>query len=128
MTPRDVVESFWEAMRANDWQAAAAHFSDDAVIEWPCTGERIKSAAAWAEIQARYPAAGRWSFDLHRLVADDRTAVSECTVTDGEQSARVVAFSDFEGDRIVRQIEYWVLAYEPADWRADLVERIEPVP
>ena len=128
MTPREVVESFWEAMRANDWDAAAQHFAPDAVIDWPCTGERIKSPAAWAEIQARYPAAGRWSFDLHRLVGDDRTAVSECTVSDGEQPARVVAFSEVEDGAIVRQIEYWVMAYEPASWRDDLVERIEPVP
>jgi limonene-1,2-epoxide hydrolase len=128
MTPREVVESFWEAMRANDWDAAAEHFAADALIEWPCTGERIKSPAAWAEMQARYPAAGRWSFDVHWLIADDSAAVSECTVTDGEHPARVVAISQVEGDRIVRQIEYWTVAYEPADWRADLVERIEPVP
>ena len=128
MTPREVVESFWEAMRANDWDAAARHFATDTVIEWPCTGERMRSPAAWAELQARYPAAGRWRFDLHRLIAEGGTAVSECTVTDGEHSARVVAISEVEGDEIVRQIEYWTVAYEPAEWRADLVERVEPVP
>jgi limonene-1,2-epoxide hydrolase len=128
MPARDLVESFWEAMRANDWDAAAGHFAAEAVIEWPCTGERMRSPAAWAEVQARYPAAGRWTFDLHRLVADGSTAVSECTVTDGEQAARVVAITEVEGDEIVRHTEYWTLAYEPADWRADLVERIEPVP
>lgn len=128
MTPREVVESFWEAMRANDWEAAAQHFAVDAVIDWPCTGERMKSPAAWAEVQARYPTAGRWTFDLHRLIADESSAVSECTVTDGAQAARVVAISEVEGDRITRQIEYWTVAYEPADWRADLVDPIEPVP
>ena len=128
MAAQAVVESFWEAMRANDWQAAAAHFAPDAVIEWPCSGERIKGPAAWAEIQARYPAAGRWTFDVHRLVGDGNTAVSEVTVSDGEQPARVVAFSEVEGEAIVRQIEYWPAAYEPAEWRADLVERIQPVP
>jgi limonene-1,2-epoxide hydrolase len=128
MAARAVVESFWEAMRANDWQAAAAHFATDAVIEWPCSGERIKGPAAWAEIQARYPAAGRWTFDVHRLVGDGDSAVSEVTVSDGERPARVVAFSEVEGEAIVRQIEYWPDAYEPAEWRADLVERIQPVP
>jgi limonene-1,2-epoxide hydrolase len=128
MAARAVVESFWEAMRANDWQAAAAHFAPDAVIEWPCSGERIKGPAAWAEIQARYPAAGRWTFDVHRLVGDGDSAVSEVTVSDGERPARVVAFSEVEGEAIVRQIEYWPEAYEPAEWRADLVERIQPVP
>ena len=128
MTPREVVESFWDAMRANDWEAAARHFGADAVIDWPCTGERMKSPAAWAEVQARYPAAGRWTFDVHRLIADDSRALSECTVTDGAQAALVVAISEVEGDRITRQTEYWTVAYDPADWRADLVEPIDPVP
>ena len=40
----------------------------------------------------------------------------------------MVAISEVDGDEIVRQIEYWTVAYEPADWRADLVEPIDPVP
>ena len=53
-------------------------------------------------MQARYPTnTGRWSFDVHRLVADGDTVVSEVTVTDGEQSARVVAFSDIDGEQVV---------------------------
>jgi ketosteroid isomerase-like protein len=125
---RDVVESFWAAMRANDWDGAAALFADDAVIEWPCSGERMKSPRAWAEVQRRYPAAGTWRFEVHRLVVEGNLAVSEVTVTDGEQAARVVAFSEVVGERVARQIEYWPEAYEPPAWRADFVERIEPIP
>ena len=50
---------------------------------------------------------------MHRIVADGDTVVSEVTVTDGEQSARVVAFSDIDRDHIVRQVEYWPTAYDP---------------
>ena len=68
MTPREVVESFWEAMRANDWDAAAAHFAADAVIEWPCTGERIKQPRGLGRAPGPLPGRRvRWSFDLHRL-------------------------------------------------------------
>jgi limonene-1,2-epoxide hydrolase len=125
---RDVVESFWRAMRANDWDAAAAHFADGFVVDWPCSGERISSRSDYAEIQRRYPAAGRWSFDIHALVADDERAVTELTVSDGERSARAIVISEIGGDRIARQVEYWPVPYEPADWRADLVERIDPIP
>ena len=127
MTTRDLVESFWAAMSANDWERAAAHLADDAIVDWPCSGERIRRQN-FAEIQARYPAAGRWRFDLHRVVVEGALAVTELTVTDGEQSARAVVFSEIAGDSIVRQVEYWPEAYEPPAWRADLVEPIEPVP
>jgi ketosteroid isomerase-like protein len=80
-------------------------------------------------IQARYPTnTGRWSFEVHRIVADGDTVVSEVTVTDGEQSARVVAFSDIDGDHIVRQVEYWPIAYEPLPGREDLTRPTARVP
>ena len=128
MGAREVVESFWAAMRANDWDAAAAHFADGFVVDWPCSGERITSREAYAEIQRRYPAAGRWTFDIHALVADEERAVTELTASDGEQSARAIFISELGGDRIACQVEYWPVAYEPPAWREDLAERIEPVP
>jgi hypothetical protein len=68
-------------------------------------GERIVGPGDFAVIQARDPTnTGRWSFEVHRLVVAGDTVVSEVTVTDGEQSARVVAFCDIDGDHIVRQV------------------------
>jgi ketosteroid isomerase-like protein len=128
VSAREVVESFWAAMAANDWDAAAGLFADDATIEWPCSGERFASPAAWAEVQRRYPAAGRWRFDVHRLVIEGDVAVSEATVSDGEQEARVIAFSEVDGDRIARQVEYWPEAYEPPAWRRDLTQSVAPIP
>ena len=128
MTPREVVESFWRAMAANDWDAAAAHFADGFVVDWPCTGERFTSREAYAEVQRQYPPAGRWTFDIHCLVADEERAVTEFTASDGEVAARAISISEVAGDRIVRQLEYWPEAYEPPAWRKGLTERIAPVP
>ncbi len=71
VTTREVVESFWSAMTANDWERAAAHLADDCVVDWPCSGERF-GREHFAEIQARYPAAAEWRFDLHRLIVEGR--------------------------------------------------------
>ena len=124
-----VVERFWAAMQRNDWSAAADLFVPHIAIDWPCSGERIVGRANFIAIQERYPTTiGRWTFDIHRLVTEGRTTVSEVTVTDGVQSARVLAFSDVVDGRIARHVEYWPTAYEPPADRADLVERIAPVP
>ena len=127
MSTRAVVDSFWAAMKANDWEGAAEHLSKNCVVDWPCSGERIRREH-FAEIQARYPAAGEWRWELHRLIVEGDVAVTELSVTDGEQAARAIVFSEVVCDRIARQVEYWPEAYEPAAWRADLVERIERVP
>ena len=129
MASRDVVVSFWAAMRANDWDGAARHLAPECVIEWPCSGERIIGRADFAAVQARYPTStGIWRFEVHRLIADDTTVVSEVTVSDGEQAARLVAFSEIAGDQIVRQVEYWPVRYDPLPGREDLTTSGDRIP
>lgn len=121
MSGLKLIDAFWAAMQANDWERAASYLAPECVIDWPCSGERIVGRTDFAAIQARYPTnTGRWSFDVHRLVAQSNMVVSEVTVTDGEQSARVVVFSEIDEDSIVRQVEYWPTAYEPLPGREDL--------
>ncbi len=129
MSGRDVVSAFWEAMQANDWEMAASHLSPECVIDWPCSGERIVGRNDFTAVQSQYPTGtGRWTFDVHRLVADGDTVVSEVTVTDGEQSARVVAFSEIDGRHVVRQVEYWPIAYDPPPGREHLTRPAQRVP
>jgi limonene-1,2-epoxide hydrolase len=129
MSSRELVSSFSAAMQSNDWDEAAAYLAPECVSDWPCSGERIVGRSDFASLQARYPTnTGRWSFDVHRLVADGDVVVSEVTVTDGQQSARVIAFSELEGGHIARQIEYWPVGYDPRPGREDLTRPIDRVP
>ena len=80
-------------------------------------------------VQAHYPSdTGRWSFDVHRIVADGATAVSEVTVTDGEHAARVIAFSEIDGGHVVHQVEYWPAAYDPPVGREHLTRPGDRIP
>jgi limonene-1,2-epoxide hydrolase len=123
------VVSFWAAMQDNDWNRAAEHLAENCAVDWPCSGERVLGRRNFAAVQARYPTrTGRWTFDIQRLVVDGPTAVSEVTASDGDQSARVIAFSTIRDDQIVAQVEYWPAAYDPPADRADLTVRIDRVP
>lgn len=125
MTTREVVESFWSAMTANDWERAAAHLADDCIVDWLLGGTDRPRARRGDP--GPLPG-GDWRFDLHRLIVEGEVAVTELTVTDGEQTAQAIVFSEVAHENIIRQVEYWPEAYEPPVWRADLVERIEPIP
>lgn len=129
MTSRDVVAGFWEAMQANEWERAASYLTPECVIDWPCSGEQIVGRTDFARVQATYPSnTNRWSFDIHRLLADGNTVVSEVTVSDGEQAARIVAFSDVDGEQIAHQVEYWPMAYEPRPGREGMTRPTARVP
>ena len=129
MDTRQVIDSFWAAMRANEWTLAAEHFAQDCPIDWPCSGERIRGPREYAEVQARYPTrTGVWSFDIHQIICEKSTAVSEVTASDGDQAGRVIAFSTVTNGKITRQVEYWPVPYDPPAGREDLVESTNQVP
>jgi len=129
VSSRAVIESFWAAMQDNDWRRAASHFAEGVVIDWPCSGERIVGRENFAAVQERYPTStGRWTFDVHRIVVDGDVVVTEVTTSDGEQAARLVAFSAVDGAEITHQVEYWPMPYDPLPGREDLMETIARIP
>jgi ketosteroid isomerase-like protein len=123
---RRLIEQFWAAMASNDFEAAGQLLHDEFVLEWPQSGERIRGRRNFARINAEYPAAGRWSFTVHRIVADDQGAVSDVSVTDGAIRGRAITFSEVRDGRIIRQTEFWPDPFAAPEWRAAWVERYEP--
>jgi len=122
---RRVVEHFWAAMQSNDFRAAGDLLHDDFVLDWPQSGERIRGRDNFVAVNEQYPAAGRWRFEVQRLVADAGMVATDVTVTDGVQVARAITFSELRDARIARQTEYWPDPFEAAAWRGQWVERIE---
>jgi hypothetical protein len=42
MTTVEVVKKFWSLMQTNDFKSVGQVLSDDFVLEWPQSGERIR--------------------------------------------------------------------------------------
>lgn len=110
-------------MQANDFRAAGEILHDDYVLDWPQSGERIRGRQNFVAINEHYPAAGRWQFDVERLVASEDEIATDVSVTDGVVKARAITFSTVREEKIWRQTEYWPDPFEPAAWRARWVER-----
>src|ERR1051325_3365015 len=66
-----VVRRYFDLMRSNDFNAVAAVLAAEFVLEWPLSNERIRGAAAYAAMNAAYPAHGPWTFEVHRLVGGE---------------------------------------------------------
>lgn len=121
---RRVVESYWAAMATNDFSAASEWLHEDFVLDWPQSGERVRGRANFVVVNQNYPSAGRWTFTVHRLVADDEGVASEVEVSDGTTTGTAITFSEIWAGKIIRQVEYWPDPFPPAEWRARWVEVI----
>ena len=124
-SPKEIVNEFWRLMSTNDFYSVAAVLSPNFVMEWPQTRERICGAENFARMNAEYPAHGQWQFTINRLVDGEAEAVSDVSVTDGVQNARVISFFTVDQGKILRLVEFWPDPYEPLANRAHLVEMME---
>jgi ketosteroid isomerase-like protein len=121
----DVVTEFWRLMATNDFDSVVQVLADDFVLEWPQSKERIRGAANFARMNREYEAKGPWRFTLHRIVANDREAVSDVSVTDGYTRARAISLFDIVNGEVARITEFWPEAFDAPTNRAHLVEIIE---
>jgi len=120
----EVIEKFWGLMQSNDFRSVGTVLSDDFVLEWPQSNERISGRDNFILMNEEYPAHGPWTFTINKLVGNDHDAVTDVSVTDGVQNARVISFFAVEGGRITRMVEFWPASYEPPGNRRHLVEKI----
>jgi ketosteroid isomerase-like protein len=121
-TAMDLVKKFWQLMATNDFQSVGSILSDDFVLEWPQSGERIRGRDNYAAMNEQYPAHGRWTFTVNRLVGNNDEAVSDVTVSDGVQVARAISFFEARDGKINKMVEYWPEPFAARDDRRHLVE------
>lgn len=121
-TSEAIAREFWRLMASNDFSSVAAVLAPEFVLEWPQSKERIRGPERFARMNREYPAHGPWRFTIHRIVAGESEAVTDVSVTDGVQNARVISFFTLDGSKIVRLVEFWPEPYAPPANRAHLVE------
>jgi ketosteroid isomerase-like protein len=121
-----LIHEFWARMGSNDFASVQSVLSDQFILEWPQSNERIRGAARFARMNAEYPAQGPWRFTVNRVVASkSHDAVSDVTVTDGALTARAISFFSVEAGKITKIVEYWPEPYAAPANRAHLVEPLD---
>ena len=118
----ELVTRFWELMATNDFRSVGSVLSDDFLLEYPQSGERIRGRDNYSKLNEEYPAHGRWTFTIDRIVGNDQQAVSDVSVSDGVHYARAISFFEIQNHRIVKMVEYWPEPFAPRDDRRHLVE------
>jgi len=120
-----VVREFWRLMATNDFDSVKVVISEDFVLDWPQSRERIRGATNFARFNTAYPAHGPWSFTIHRIVAGVGQATSDVEISDGVMRARAITFFSVSNGFITKIVEFWPEPYEPPFDRSEFVERLD---
>jgi hypothetical protein len=102
---------------AEDPVGSHAMYADDAVLEFPQSGERFEGVGNIREWRSRNP--GSVSFDIQRIRGAGDVWVAEMTVRydDGEPHYGVDVLEISDG-KIVRETVYVGEPFDPPEWRA----------
>ena len=92
-------------------------YHEDAVLEFPQSGERFEGVANFREWRRQYPAKLR--FHTRRIThRDDLVVVENLISYNGEPWMFTVSLMEFRGDKVAHERIYIMDGWEAADWRA----------
>ena len=119
---RAALDRHWAAADANDFDGEHKIYRDDAVLEYPQSGERIRGRHNIQASRAAQPNAKR--FSVRRIVGRGDLWVTEFILTYDGQPSHSVSIMEFLDGRVARETQYFGDPFEPGPSRADLIERI----
>ncbi|MER6313505.1 nuclear transport factor 2 family protein [Streptomyces sp. NPDC001581] len=124
MEPLKVVAQLWERIEARDWDGVGGLIAEDAVIEWPVSGERIVGRANFIAVNSDDGYADERSVELIRILADGDLVVTEVEIPQDHVVYRAVSLWTVRDGEVVEAREYWTCpGQDPAPrWRAGYVE------
>ena len=100
-----------------DPDRAHAMYTEDAVLEFPQSGERFVGVENMREWRSRYPA--QTSITFRETRGRDDLWITELSIRyDDGPEAFGLAIHELRGDKIARETIYYAGSFEAPEWRA----------
>jgi hypothetical protein len=120
---RVALQRHWAASDADDFAAEHEIYAETAVLEYPQSRERIRGRQRIQASRMAQPDQKR--FVVRRILGAGDLWISELVLTYGDRPFHVVSIMEFEGDKVVRETQYFGEPFEPGASRSQLTERME---
>jgi hypothetical protein len=127
MDDRDIrrtIEAHWTASDENDLEAEHGIYREDALLEYPQSGERIRGRQHIQASRNAQPNAKR--FKVRRIIGAGDIWVTELVLTYDARPFYVVSIMELLDGEVIRETQYFSNAFEPGPSRAQWVEQIPP--
>jgi ketosteroid isomerase-like protein len=120
---RAALDQHWAASDANDFETEHRIYHEDAVLEYPQSGERIRSRRNIQIQRATQPSKKR--FAVRRIIGGGDLWITEFILTYDGKASFSVSIMEFKGNKVTRETQYFSDPFEAPAWRAQWVERMD---
>ena len=121
LTVRAALQRHWEASDANDFNVEHEIYREDAVLDYPQSGERIRGRRNIQE--SRFVQPNKKRFTVQRIVGSGDLWVTEFVLTYDDIPSYAVSIMEFYQGLVANETQYFADRFDPAPSRAHLVER-----
>ena len=113
---RAAIQRHWAASQAGDEAAEHAIYADDAVLEYPQSGERFRGRRNIQGQRGHHPA--HREFDVRRVRGSGDLWISELVISYDGKPYDTVSIMVFRASNVVLETQYFAEPFEAAAWRA----------
>ena len=121
-TVRVALERHWDASDAGDFKVEHDIYREDAVLDYPQSGERIRGRHNIQE--SRFVQPNKKRFTVRRIIGSGDLWVTEFVLTYDGQPSYAVSIMEFREGLVANETQYFADRFAPAPSRAHLVERV----
>src|ERR1700761_9620429 len=102
---RAALDQHWAASDANDFETEHRIYHEDAVLEYPQSGERIRGCRNIQITRSIQP--NRKRFSVQRIVGGGDLWVTEFILSYDEKPSYTVSIMEFKGYKVARETQYF---------------------
>jgi len=123
---RVALQRHWDASDANDFEIEHDIYREDAVLDYPQSGERIHGRRNIQE--SRFVPPNKKRFTVRRIVGGGDLWVTEFVLAYDGVPSYAVSIMEFRDELVAHETQYFGDRFEPGPSRAHLVERVDQIP
>ena len=120
---RETLNAHWLASANGDLDAEHDIYDDDAICDYPQSGERIRGRANLQALRGHHPDKPS-GFDVKRIQGEGNLWITEYMISYQAQAAFTVSIMEFRDGKVIHETQYFSSPFEAPAWRSQWVQQM----
>jgi hypothetical protein len=120
----EALRAHWNASAAGDAEAEHDIYDQDAICDYPQSGERIIGRRNLQALRSHHPDKPS-GFNVRRILGSGDLWMTEYIITYQGRPAYTVSIMEFANNKVVRETQYFADPFQAPAWRSGWVQQIK---